>query len=264
LKLNNNGLGPAGGATIANALRESARLSQADGKPSNLRTVICGRNRLEDGSAPAWAEAFAAHGSLIDVRMPQNGIRMDGIAALAHGLAQCPNLKHLDLQDNTFSQVGSEAMAKALPKWKDLEVLNFSDCVLAQDAEEGLEISAVIKVISEGHNSKLQTLQLQNNNLESATFTILAEGVSKLLKLKALELQWNEVDDKEDDGLQTITATLKQRGGKLYLDDEDEDEDEDVVGGGAEAGDEEPGEQTLTTEKETDDLADLLSKVSIK
>lgn len=263
LKLNNNGLGPAGGATIANALRESARLSKADGKPSNLRTIICGRNRLEDGSASAWADAFAAHGSLVDVRMPQNGIRMDGIAALAKGLAQCPNIKHLDLQDNTFSKVGSDAMARALSKWKDLEVLNFSDCVLAQEIEEGLEISAVIKAISEGHNQKLQSLQLQNNNLESSSFAILAQGVSRLLKLKTLELQWNEVDDQDDEGLQTIIATLKQRGGKLYLDDEDEDED-DAVGGGAEASDDESGELAAAAEKKADDLADLLSKVSIK
>ena len=78
LKLNNNGLGPAGGEIIANALLKSAELSRAEGKPSNLRVVICGRNRLENGSAPAWAAAFAAHGGLEEVRMPQNGIRMRG------------------------------------------------------------------------------------------------------------------------------------------------------------------------------------------
>ena len=114
LKLNNNGLGPAGGAVIANALLESARLSKKDGKASNLRTVICGRNRLEDGSASAWAAAFKEHGGLREIRMPQNGIRMDGISALVTGISECKGLEYLDLQDNTFGVSGSKTMARAL------------------------------------------------------------------------------------------------------------------------------------------------------
>lgn len=260
LKLNNNGLGPAGGAIIAGALLESAKLSRADGKPSNLRTVICGRNRLEDGSASVWAEAFAAHGSLMEVRLPQNGIRMDGIVALAKGLAQCSQLTYLDLQDNTFAQLGSEAMAKSLPLWKDLQFLNLSDCVLA---EEGEGVSSVIEVIAKGQNTELHTLQLQNNNMDTTSFAVLAGGVKVLKNLKSLELQWNEVEDEEDEGLQTMVESIKQRGGKLYLNDEDEDEDdeEDAVGGGAEAGGDR-GEGV--PEAVTDDLADLMSKVSIK
>jgi len=217
---------------------------------------------LEDGSASAWAEAFAAHGSLVDVRLPQNGIRMDGIASLAGGLAQCPHLEHIDLQDNTFSQIGSEAMAKSLPVWKELKVLNLSDCVLA---EEGAGISSVIKVIAMGHHPKLHTLQLQNNNMDTASFAILAEGIPSLTKLMFLELQWNEVDDEDDEGLQTLVEIFKQKGGKLYLTDEDEDdEDHDVLVGGTEAGGEERGESAATSEITSDDLAVLMSKVLIK
>jgi hypothetical protein len=77
---------------------------------SNLRTIICDRDRLEDSSAPAWAEAFAVHGTLVEVglRMPQNGcIRMAGSVALAEGLgAKNAALEVLDLRDNTFSQPG--------------------------------------------------------------------------------------------------------------------------------------------------------------
>jgi len=259
LKLNNNGLGPAGGATIANALLESAKLSKAEGKSSNLRTVICGRNRLEDGSASAWAEAFAAHGSLVEVRLPQNGIRMDGIASLAQGLAKCPHLEYLDLQDNTFSQVGSKAMARSLLVWHDLRVLNLSDCVLA---EEGEGVSPVIETIAKGSNPKLQTLQLQNNNLETRSFTLLAEGIPKLTHLMSLELQWNEVDDEDDEGLQNLIDNFRQRGGKVYLNDEDEEDEEDDIGSGAEAEDDETGE-TKVEEKGADGLADLMSKVSI-
>ncbi|KAF9778712.1 hypothetical protein BJ322DRAFT_1014467 [Thelephora terrestris] len=257
-KLNNNGLGPEGGTVIANALAESAKLSKKEGKPSQLRTLICGRNRLQDGSSEAWAEAFAAHGSLVEVRMPQNGIRMDGIANLAHGLARCPNLEYLDLQDNTFGEVGSVAMADALSVWTELTFLNFSDCVLSN---EGEGVSAITETIANGSNPKLQTLQLQNNNMETDSFALLAEGISKLPSLKRLELQWNEVDDDEDENLQTLVQSLKQRGGKAFLNDEEEEEEEEFVAGGAEA--EGKDEDAARTSAAVDELADLLVKTKI-
>lgn len=74
-----------------------------------------GRNRLENGSAPAFAEAFAALGSLVEVRMPQNGIRMEGIEAIVKGLRNNKNLEILDLQDNTATARGSRAIAASLP-----------------------------------------------------------------------------------------------------------------------------------------------------
>jgi len=245
---------------IADALAESARLSKEEGKPSQLRTLICGRNRLQDGSSAAWATAFAAHGSLVEVRMPQNGIRMDGIANLARGLAHCPRLEYLDLQDNTFGEVGSVAMAKALPAWTELAFLNFSDCVLSN---EGEGVSAVIKTIASGSNPKLQTLQLQNNNMESGSFALLAKGVSKLSNLKTLELQWNEVDNEEDENVQTLVQSLKQKGGKVLLNDEEEEEEEEeeTVTGGAEA--EGKDENAAKTSTAVDELADLLVKTSI-
>ena len=195
LKLNNNGLGPAGGEIIANALLKSAELSRAEGKPSNLRVVICGRNRLENGSAPAWAAAFAAHGGLEEVRMPQNGIRMSGITALANGLAKNAGLLHVDLQDNTFTEEGDlsgvAAWAAALKAWPALHTLNLSDCVLSGEGE----VPAVIEALVAGSNPKLHTLQLQNNNLEAARMSIatveqLADAIAgELATLRRLELQ---------------------------------------------------------------------------
>ena len=259
LKLNNNGLGPAGGSVIANALLESARLSKAGGRKSNLKTVICGRNRLEDGSAPAWAEAFAAHGTLEEVRMPQNGIRMDGIISLARGLAQCHNLRYLDLQDNTFTSdgvlSGINAWAEALPSWSELSTLNLSDCVLSTDGE----IPELVTVIAKGSNPKIHTLQIQNNNLDTNTFKLLATSIStSLTSLMRLELQWNEIED-DDENLETIALSLKQRGGKLYAADEDEEEEDEE-----EEEEPEEGKEEKAVHDETgDDLANLLSKVSI-
>lgn len=267
LKLNNNGLGPAGGSVIAEALVESARLSKAEGRTSNLRTVICGRNRLENGSAPAWAEAFAAHGTLVEVRMPQNGIRMEGVTALARGLAKNPHLQHIDLQDNTFTAdgelTGLEAWTEALPSWLDLHTLNLSDCVLSAEGE----VPILVTSLTTGSNPKLHTLQLQNNNLETKTFSLLAQTISThLTSLMRLELQWNEVED-DDEHLETIALSLKQRGGKLFATDEDEEEEEEEE---KEEEEEELKEQAEEQAKESakvdtsaDDLADLFNKVKI-
>lgn len=191
--------------------------------------------------------------------MPQNGIRMDGIANLANGLAKCPNLRHLDLQDNAFGEVGSAAMAGALPFWTELTFLNLSDCFLSN---EGGGVSAVVKTIAGGTNPKLQTLQLQNNNMETESFALLAEGIPKLPTLRTLELQWNEVDNDEDENLETLVQSLKQRGGKVFLNDDDEEEEEElVVAGGAEA--EGKDEDAAKTSAAVDELGDLLAKTFI-
>jgi len=267
LKLNNNGLGPAGGVVLANALLESARLSKEEGKKSNLRTVICGRNRLENGSASSWADAFAAHGTLVEVRMPQNGIRMEGITALAHGLVKCTALQYIDLQDNTFTAegelTGMEAWTEALPAWPELQTLNLSDCVLSAEGE----VPSLVTALAAGSNPKLHSLQLQNNNLEAETFAILAKAISTTLKgLMALELQWNEAEE-DDEHLETLALTLKQRGGKLFATDDDEEEEQEQEEQEEEAAAEEPQlpkeEIQRTARDATDDLADLLSKVAI-
>jgi Ran GTPase-activating protein 1 len=276
-KLNNNGLGPEGGKVIANALLESAKRSKAEGKPSNLRTVICGRNRLEDGSAPTWAEAFAAHGTLLEVRMPQNGIRQDGMSALAEGLSKNPGLKYLDLQDNTFTADGSvegiELWAKAMPSWPDIETINFSDCVLSTEGE----VPAILTAIAGGSNPKLKSLLLQNNNLETESFSALSDAIDGHLRsLKSLELQWNDIEE-DDVHLEKLRRALKARGGKLFVSDEDEEEEEEAEGTDEEEGTKAKTEhvkpapipakddkKTNSVDKAVDVLADRMGKVSLE
>jgi Ran GTPase-activating protein 1 len=182
---------------------------------------------------------------------------MDGIANLAGGLSHCPNLECLDLQDNTFGNVGSVAIARALPVWTKLTFLNFSDCVLSN---EGEGTSAVIEIIASGSNPKLQILQLQNNNMETESFALLAKGIPKLSSLKTLELQWNEAED-DDENLETLVLTLKQRGGKVFLDDEEEAEEEEHSEGNAEVKDKD--EDTAKASAAVDELADMLDKTTI-
>jgi Ran GTPase-activating protein 1 len=225
-----------------------------------------------------WADAFAEHEGLVDVRMPQNGIRMEGIIELARGLSKNPRIEHLDFQDNAFTigedLSGIAAWSKALASWPELHTLNLSDVLLSA----GGEVPQLLKTLVEGSNPKLKNLQLQNNNLETESFALLAGAITTTLKnISRLELQWNDAEE-DDEHLETLSLSLKQRGGKLIATDEDEEEEEEeedeeekekkelkkeapVV---AEAIREEEKEPTkVADDTSTDDLIAKLSQVKI-
>ena len=72
-------------------------------------------------------------GSLEELQMPQNGILHEGITALADALATNTNLRLLNMNDNTFTEVGAKAMAKVILVTKVLTVgiifvIFFRDC----------------------------------------------------------------------------------------------------------------------------------------
>lgn len=276
LKLNNNGLGVGGGTMIAKALQAWADKARAENRQSTLHTVICGRNRLEDGSAPALGAAFAAHGTLKVVRMPQNGIRPTGITQLMKGLAECKLLEHLDLQDNTFTSKGSRALAKSLKEWPELQILNVSDCLLSRRG--GV---ALADALLEGFNPKISHLHLQYNEIQGDAVLTLAEAVRTHLKeLIHLELNGNRFDPemREAKSLEEALALWEHEDALDELDDmeevdsdeeEEEDEEEDDIDEEAElvekaqaAEDKEPV-KTGDDKKEEDDLVSKLEKTHI-
>ncbi|CAG8527265.1 9749_t:CDS:2 [Paraglomus brasilianum] len=207
LKLNNNGLGVRGGTIIGQALLEAAKKNNEEGKKSSLRTIIAGRNRLENGSSKYLANAFAAHGTLVDIRLPQNGIRPEGIAVFSKGLAACKDLEVIDFQDNTFTTDGSVAFAEALPKWKKLKNLNIGDCML--EVAGGV---AIVESLLKGCNNQLQTLNLQYNEIDRKSVSLLAQAISSHLKeLSSLELNGNKIHP-EDSSIADVKAALEEHG----------------------------------------------------
>ncbi|SPO27801.1 probable ran GTPase activating protein 1 [Ustilago trichophora] len=268
LKLNNNGLGITGGTIVAEALFQAAQNLKAKGLESQLRTVICGRNRLENGSAPVWAKAYAAHAGLVEVRMFQNGIRMEGIEAISKGLASCPNLEVLDLQDNTATLRGSRAIAACLPKWPNLKTLNLSDCLLKPKGG-----ALVFGALANGSNKALETIQVQYCDLDRKVLDQLASAIElHLTKLTKLDINGNWADE-EDECIENIKKALAKHGhdnALLELDEMDpdgeeseaEDEDED---GDQDADEEQESEPAAAKTKrdETDELAAALAKTSV-
>ncbi|KAN0127421.1 hypothetical protein V8E53_014758 [Lactarius tabidus] len=101
----------------------------------NLRALVYGRNRLEDGSLSTWAETFVAHGTLVEVRMLQN-------AAL-----EVP-----DRQDKTLLQPGDYALAAALFSWR----------------------TYIRPTLARRSNRLPRTFQLQNKNIDNGTVSVVA------------------------------------------------------------------------------------------
>ena len=174
LKLNNNGLGISGGTLIANALLESHQQNVLENVKSNLRVLIAGRNRLENGSMDALGTSLESHGTLREVRLPQNGIRPEGIVRLVKSLAKNPDLEILDVQDNTMTESGAKALAEVLSHWKNLRILNIGDCLLG--SKGAIAIFEALKGLD-----KLETIILTYNEINEEAASVLA---TVLLDLK--------------------------------------------------------------------------------
>jgi Ran GTPase-activating protein 1 len=288
LILNNNGLGPHAGVLIADALTElAAKKKEAGAKP--LRTVICGRNRLENGSMEAWAKAYAAHNQVTQIKMVQNGIRQEGITHLiTNGLVHLAELEVLDLQDNTFTALGGAALSKVIPAWSGLKELGVGDCLLS--ARGGVMLG---NALAAGKNGSIEVLRLQYNDITAKGVEALASALEKLPVLRRVELNGNKFSE-DDENVEKIKETLdayREKNGPPKdedeeegenadwgldeldeLDSEDEDEEDEEA---AEAADEEETVLKRADEAEAenvapqkdkgvDELADLLGKAEIK
>ncbi|KAI5952727.1 RNA1 [Candida jiufengensis] len=230
LILSNNGMGPFAGARIGGSLFKLSN-AKKEKKYSSLKTFICGRNRLENGSINYLAVGLRNHEDLETVRLYQNGIRPAGISKLIEkGLSHNKKLKVLDLQDNTITTSGAIKLAESISNWPDLVELNLNDSLLKNKGS--LE---VVRALSKDKKEKLTILKLQYNELESDSLIVLAELISdKLPNLKSLELNGNRFEE-DSEHLTTITDIFEERGfGELdeldeleELDSEEEDEDDE-------------------------------------
>ncbi|KAF2786586.1 RNI-like protein [Melanomma pulvis-pyrius CBS 109.77] len=298
LILNNNGLGPAAGVLVADALTSLAEKKAAAKKEGkevpDLETVICGRNRLENGSMAAWAKAYAAHKGVKEVKMVQNGIRQEGIVhLLSNGLSHASNLRVLDLQDNTFTATGGTALSNVVGGWTELTELGVGDCLLGRRG--GIALASALE---KGKNGKLQVLRLQYNDINAKGIQGLADAHDKLPSLRRLELNGNKFEE-EDPSIEKLRAILEERKEQAdgvgeddeeywgideldELDDESDDEEEDEATKASD--DEEEGieveekaarelvtaqqaeDEDVAQEKDpkVDELADVLAKTQIK
>ncbi|KAG7137927.1 Ran GTPase-activating protein 1 like [Verticillium longisporum] len=272
LYLNNNGLGPHCGILVADALSELHAKKEAarkEGKEvADLETVICGRNRLENGSMQAWAKAYRLHNKIKVIKMVQNGIRQEGVShLLSEGLVHAQGLRVLDLQDNTFTVQGARALAGVAPGWADLVELGVGDSYLT--SKGGVLLAgalakgrnALAGALAKGRNAKLETLRLQYNEINAKALQGLVPAARDALPaLKRIELNGNKFEE-EDPAVIALRELLEERkeklGGDVVVEDdwgldslsdlEEEDSDDEEV-------DDEEEEEELSTEKRAEIL----------
>ena len=297
LILNNNGLGPRAGVMVADALAELAvgkDEARKQGKEvPELETIVCGRNRLESGSMAAWAKAFKGHKQVKVVRMVQNGIRQEGIATLLKdGLAGCKALETVDLQDNTFTIVGSKVLAEVVGGWGKLSELGVGDCLLG--ARGGV---VVAEALAKGGNKELRILRAQYNEIDEKGLEALVGSVTAggLAALRRVELNGNKFSE-DDAKILKLREVLDQRRETAGVEEDDEgwgldslsdmeeseSEEEEEEGSEAEeekeeeeeregkaekiledADQEEDAKVSQKKDKDVDDLADALGKTEI-
>ena len=228
----NNGLGIGGGEFIASALTEAARLNTESESPSNITTIVIGRNRLEK-SAALIAKAVSLHENISVLGLPQNGIRPDVIVELFNHLSSLGKITTLDLQDNTFTLTGSRACAETIVNWKNsLCVLNVGECLLGEDGS-----ILIIKALT-GAFEKLQQLLLSYNEIDTQGAKLIPAMLSRKVYLVKLELNGNafdadsdEVDDIRDalDSIGHSDALDELDDMEVSTDEEDDDDEDDVV-----------------------------------
>ncbi|KAJ9614992.1 Ran GAP Rna1 [Cladophialophora chaetospira] len=294
LVLNNNGMGPIAGTAIAEALcklAERKKTARKGGKDvPHLESIVCGRNRLENGSMAAWAKAYEAHKvGIRSVKMTQNGIRPEGISHLiTSGLSKCEKLEVFDLQDNTFTIKGANALARAVKGWSGLRELGVGDDLLGARGSV-----KVFEALATGKNQSVEVLRLAYNDITPAGVKALLQAAKDgLPRLRRIELNGNkfEEDDESVEELGTLLSERKDEHGKSQdpedhwgLDDLDEleGEDEDEDNEEAEAEDEEDETEGLREsvlkdadraenanvsqkkDEDVDDLASALEKTHV-
>jgi Ran GTPase-activating protein 1 len=293
LILNNNGMGPIAGTSIAQALTSLASRKEEARKKGisvpDLESIVCGRNRLENGSMSAWAKAYEAHKSGIkSVKMTQNGIRPEGIShLLSSGLRHCTKLEVLDMQDNTFTIKGATALAAALSEWPDLKELGVGDDLLG--ARGAIK---VFESLGKGQNKVVEVLRLQYNDITpKGVEALLLAARHGLPLLRRVELNGNkfEEDDASVEELAELLSERKEESGKENdleghwgldeldeLEGEDSDEEEEDGLDEEEAEEEDAREKVLreadeaedsavsqNKDADVDELADVLKKTEI-
>jgi len=185
--------------------------------------------------------------------MQQNGIYHVGIAAIAQGLSANPNLRVLNLNDNTIGLKGARALAKALPIFRGLEELNLGDCLLktkgALSLAEALEIH--------GNHTSLRCLDLSNNELRADAGNAIAKATHDKSLLTNLQLDGNCFGTEGCENLRQILIKLGRIDAlnsldEDYTEDEEEEDDEDKQ---SEKDESDNNEDEASDNKEQDNIA---------
>jgi Ran GTPase-activating protein 1 len=197
--------------------------------------------------------------------MTQNGIRQEGISLLLkEGLRHASALEVLDLQDNTFTIMGSTALAGVVAGWPSLRELGVGDCLLS--ARGGVKVA---QALAEGKNQSIQTLRLQYNEITAEGVKLFLHATKTALPaLRRIELNGNKFFE-EDPNVTELQEVLEARKEEHGADDDPEDmwgvdELDELEEESEEEEEEEELEEEAEEEEEEERKADKFLKDNVK
>eukprot|EP00958_Prasinococcus_capsulatus_P024853 scaffold3973_cov198-Prasinococcus_capsulatus_cf.AAC.2 len=201
LKLRNNGLfstglGDAGLAALAPALRECTALEELD----------LDSNRIGEAGTRALAEAFPQRmaSTLRVIKLSNVNIGAAAFRLLAPKLSQCSVVEELDLSGNKMQKAGMLAVAESLAGVAgSLRVLKLgSNPTTSSEAHETIATALC-------QCTALQELHLPSNRVGEAGAFALVEAIRRMPNLRVLDLDKNGIGDKAAEGV--VEALAKHR-----------------------------------------------------
>lgn len=159
--------------------------------------------------------------TLEEIYLPQNGIKGNGIEALAQAFGQNRNLRVIDLNDNICRANGAIEIAEVLPMLPNLEVLNLGDCVC--ETEGAVAVVAGLETCE-----KLKSVVLCGNSVSASGADEIGEFFSRPafrhvkvdLSMSALGRYFDEIKEK-------YAETTQIDFGDIEDDEGGEDSDEE-------------------------------------
>ncbi|CAG0887534.1 unnamed protein product [Darwinula stevensoni] len=150
LRLNNNGLGTQGAQMVSDALLKCHENGSKVRQPLALKTFVCGRNRLENGGAIAFAKVFKTkgarsiaeglakgHDGLEELCLDHNEMHKEGALAIVDSLKKKSKLSKLNLNGNNFGKQGCDDIRKKLtPIGKIDALLDLNEDESCDESEE--------------------------------------------------------------------------------------------------------------------------------
>ncbi|RXG51725.1 Ran GTPase-activating protein 1 [Armadillidium vulgare] len=203
LRLNNNGLGIKGGTMLAEALIELSKKAEAAGTPLKLKVFIAGRNRLENPGAKNIFKIFFS----------------------CKKFGRDRHAPEWNFSCGTFTLKGANAMAKELPKMKNLEVINLGDCLLKTKGA-----IAIAEALS--NLTLLKEVYMDSNEIQPDGGIAIVEAIANNPNISHLMLDGNCFGE---EGAEEIVNMLKDFNKEDILgslddieepDDEEDDENE--------------------------------------
>ena len=171
-----------------------------------LQVLDLSKNTIDRLGASYLADALAQNTGLgrLSLEGTMTGFEAyEAVGKIAKGLSQNKTLQVLDLSKNTICSLGASYLADALAQNTGLGRLSLEGTMTGYETYEA--VGKIAKAMSK--NKTLQSLDLNNNELEDLGASYLAHALSQNTALLSLDLGDNQIGD---DGARDLEKALRQ------------------------------------------------------